>query len=119
MAKVEKSYWAEYRKRKSQDLLWKQKESKRVQAYYAKHPDKKKESWAKFSSKRGIERRPVERLRHALKVLEQGREYAPRPFMRKPDWMPVGKKIADVESQFLINNQTKSQVAFAKETDSK
>lgn len=108
----------EWRARKRQDPEWlaayRKKECARVCAYYAAHPDKRREHWAKFNAKFGIERRVRERVRHAVKVVKSGRFYAPRYDLRKPEWAPVGAPLVDARSQFLDVNITDSQRAYAR-----
>ena len=109
----------EWRARKRQDPEWlaahRKKECARVCAYYAAHPDKRRELWLKFREKSGVERRAKERIRHAKKVTARGGMYTPRFWMRKPEWMPVGRVVMDVNSQWLASNLTPAQRAYARE----
>ena len=115
MAKVDKSVYVEYRKRKSKDPMWRKKESKRVQAYYAAHPEKKKEAWATFNERHGIKRRTTQRVKYAVKTMMETGSYKPRPSRRLPEWCPVNGNPIDVQSAFLDVNITPSQIAFGKE----
>ena len=109
----------EWRARKRQDAAWlaehRRKECARVSAYYAAHPEKRREHWLKFTAKSGVDRRAKERIRHAKKVLARGGMYTPRFWMRKPEWMPVGQAVGDVRSAFLEPNMTDEQRACARE----
>lgn len=109
----------EWRARKRQDPEWlaahRKKECARVCAYYAAHPDKRREHWAKFVAKSGIKRRTTERVRYAVKTVRAGLCYKPCYCRRKPDWMPVGRVVLDVHSQWLAVNLTDAQRAYARE----
>jgi hypothetical protein len=109
----------EWRARKRQDPEWlaehRKKECARVRAYYATHPEKRREHWLKFRAKSGVERRAKELIRHAKKVIARGVMYTPRFWMRKPEWMPVGRVVMDVNSQWLASNLTPAQRAYARE----
>ena len=109
----------EWRARKRQDPEWlaahRKKECARVCAYYAAHPDKRREHWAKFVAKSGIKRRTTERVRYAVKTVRAGLCYKPCYCRRKPDWMPVGRVVLDVHSQWLDVNLTASQRAYARD----
>lgn len=109
----------DWRARKRKDAKWlaehRRKECARVSAYYAAHPEKRREHWLKFTAKSGVERRVTERIRHAKKVLARGVMYTPRFWMRKPEWMPVGQAVGDVRSAFYELNMTAEQRAYARE----
>ena len=109
----------EWRARKRQDAAWlaehRRKECARVSAYYAAHPEKRREHWLKFTAKSGVERRAKERIRHAKKVIARGGMYTPRFWARKPEWMPVGQAVGDVRSAFFELNMTVEQRASARE----
>ena len=109
----------EWRARKRQDAAWlaehRRKECARVSAYYAAHPERRREHWLKFSAKSGVGRSAKERIRHAKKVLARGVMYTPRFWMRKPEWMPVGQTVGDVRSAFFELNMTAEQRAYARE----
>ena len=81
----------------------------------AAHPDKRREHWAKFVAKSGIKRRTTERVRYAVKVVQAGLCYKPCYCRRKPEWMPVGRVVMDVDSQWLAPNLTPAQRAYARE----
>lgn len=110
--------YREWLSRKRQDPVWlanrRKRECARVCAYYAANPDKKREQWRKFTAKAGIQRRVAERVRKARKVLESGKPYSPRYYMRKPEWMPVGKSVGDVRSSFLSENITPEMRDYAR-----
>ena len=109
----------EWRARKYRDQAWldehRRKERARVSAYYAAHPDKRREQWRKFTEKSGVKRRAKERVRHAIKVVVERGTYTPRFNLRKPDWVPVGKSGIDYASPFLWSNLTDSQRDYARE----
>lgn len=108
-----------WRAMKAQDPIWlaahRAKERARMKAYYAAHPEKKREQWHRFTEKYGVARRPVARMAYAKKVVLAGKPYAPRFYLRKPDYVPVGESGLDTRSPWLINNLTDSQRAYARE----
>ena len=112
------AYNRAWRAKKSQDPAWfaayRAKENKRLNAYYKAHPEKKRENWQRFNAKGGVARRAKERVRYAKKRVLSGKPYAPKFYMRKPDYVPVGGGI-DTRSVFLWGNLTDSQRAYARE----
>lgn len=108
-------YYRKWRARKSKDANYRKKESQRVCAYYAAHPEKKREQWLKFTAKHWLEHRVAARVRHAKTVVEAGKTYSPRFYIRKPEWMPVGKAVGDPRSAFLAENITPEMRAYALE----
>ena len=106
-------YWRERRRKMSPEQ--KKRESERVKSYYSIHPEKKKEQWERFKLKYGLARRVAMRVKYACKSVNERGIYSPRPWMRKPEYAPVGFDGIDVKSSFLIDNITVSQKAFAKE----
>jgi len=51
---------------------------------------------------------------YARRMIKAGKGYSPRPQRRIPDYATKGN-VADVRSQYLIENQTASQKAYARE----
>ena len=108
-------YYRKWRARKSKDAEYRRKNCARVCAYYAAHPEKKREQWRKFIERHGTERRVAARVRNAKMVIEAGRTYSPRFYMRKPEWMPVGKIVGDTRSAFLVENATPEMREYARQ----
>lgn len=90
-------------------------EAERTKAYYAAHPEKKREQWARFVAKHGVKRRKTARVRAAMQTVLAGGVYKPRFAMRKPDYVAVGESGLDARSQWLFENATDSQRAYARE----
>ena len=59
--------------------------------------------------------RMCKRVSYAKKMVRAGRPYRPLPSRRIPDWATKDERILDTRSQFLADNITDSQRAYARE----
>ena len=107
-----KEYFREYRRTHPE---YRKREAARVRQYWLEHPEKHRENWAAYSAKCGVSRRATMRICYAAKVMKAGKMYSPKPYMRKPDYVPVGKSGIDARSQCLACNLTDAQRAYARE----
>lgn len=64
-------------------------------------------AWAKY--------RAGWRIIYAKRVIRRGIAYSPKYYLRIPDFATKGERILDTRSQWLINNLTDSQRAYARE----
>ena len=112
MSKQTAEYFREYRRTHPN---YRKREADRVARYWKEHPEKKREQWEKFKAKHGTKRRVAARVAAAKNAILKRGNYSPRPWMRLPEWMPVGGSCIDVRSPWLINNLTDSQRAYARE----
>lgn len=93
--------------------------------YRETHRDQYRASSAKVEAKRRVRKeedaayyaqeRGRRRVAYAKKRILSGKVYKPKFPMRIPDWATKGRRIVDVSSVWLIENQTIEQLACARE----
>lgn len=112
-----------YRQKKKHDPEWQEKVrlSKKAYGKSAACLAYRKRTWAKISAIMSVsaeayaKHRAKDRLYYAFKRVSQHKCYRPNMNARIPDWARKNQKILDLRSNFLPDNITHGQRAYAKE----
>lgn len=112
-----------YRQKKKHDIEWQEKVRLYKRAYsksaaglaYRRRVWAKKSAIMSVSAEAYAKHRAENRLYYALNRVIQHKNYRPNMNTRIPDWTCKNQKILDLRSNFLPDNITPEQRAYAKE----
>lgn len=110
-----KKYYKENRKKREKvKRKWDEANRDKRREYCRKSMMKIRLAWC-FDSDLYAKARAYNRMLKAKRIILRGGVYRPRFSCRIPDFAVKGQDIVDYHSQFLSDNITEEQVAFAKE----
>ena len=110
-----KKYDTENRKKRDMGKKkWEEANIDKRRGYVKKHMRKVRLAWC-FDADLYAKGRAYNRMLKAKRIILRGGVYRPRFSCRIPDFAVKGQDIVDYHSQFLSDNITEEQVAFAKE----
>ena len=110
-----KKYYMENRKKRAEvKRKWDDANRDKRREYGKKHMRKVRLAWC-FDADLYAKWRAYNRMLKAKRIILRGGVYRPRFSCRIPDFAVKGQDIVDYHSQFLSDNITEEQVAFAKE----
>ena len=110
-----KKYYMENRKKRAEvKRKWDDANRDKRREYVKKHMRKVRLAWC-FDADLYAKGRAYNRMLKAKRIILRGGVYRPRFSCRIPDFAVKGQDIVDYHSQFLSDNITEEQVAFAKE----
>ena len=110
-----KKYYKENRKKRDKvKRKWDDANRDKRREYSKKYIRKVRLAWC-FDADLYAKGRAYNRMQKAKRIILRGGVYRPRFSCRIPDWAVKGQDLVDYHSQFLSDNITEEQVAFAKE----
>lgn len=110
-----KKYYAKNRKKRDKvKMKWADANRDKVREYMKKHMRKFRLACC-FDSDLYAKARAYNRMLKAKRIILRGGVYRPRFSCRIPDFAVKGQDLVDYHSQYLSDNITEEQVAFAKE----
>ena len=114
IASAKKYYKENRKKREKVKRKWSDANRDKVREYAKKHMVKVRLAYC-FDSYLYAKARAYNRMLKAKRIILRGGVYRPRFSCRIPDFAVKGQDLVDYHSQFLSDNITEEQVAFAKE----
>ena len=114
IASAKKYYTENRKKREKVKRKWEEANLDKRREYVKKHMRKVRLAWC-FDADLYAKGRAYNRMLNAKRIILRGGVYRPRFSCRIPDWAVKGQDLVDYHSQFLSDNITEEQVAFAKE----
>ena len=114
IASAQKYYTKNSKKRDKVKRKWADANRDKVREYVKKYIRKVRLAWC-FDADLYAKGRAYNRMLNAKRTILRGGVYRPRFSCRIPDFAVKGQDIVDYHSQFLSDNITEEQVAFAKE----
>lgn len=114
IASAKKYYTENRKKREKVKRKWADANRDKCREYSKKHIRKVRLAWC-FDADLYAKGRAYNRMLKAKSIILRGGVYRPRFSCRIPDFAVKGQDIVDYHSQFLSDNITEEQVAFAKE----
>ena len=114
IASAKKYYEKNRKKRNKVKRKWDDANRDKRREYSKKHIRKVRLAWC-FDADLYAKGRAYNRMQKAKRIILRGGVYRPRFSCRIPDFAVKGQDIVDYHSQFLSDNITEEQVAFAKE----
>ena len=110
-----KKYYTENRKKCAEvKRKWDDANRDKRREYVKKYMRKVRLAWC-FDADLYAKGRAYNRMQKAKRIILRGGVYRPRFSCRIPDFAVKGQDLVDYHSQFLSDNITEEQVAFAKE----
>ena len=110
-----KNYYMENRKKRAEvKRKWDDANRDKRREYVKKSTRKVRLAWC-FDADLYAKGRAYNRMLKAKRIILRGGVYRPRFSCRIPDFAVKGQDLVDYQSQFLSDNITEEQVAFAKE----